>query len=58
MKHIFFPIVILAALLGCGKQTIPVKEDVSLNIAEPRQFHGSDIVNCKIIHQQHRQKED
>jgi hypothetical protein len=58
MKHILYAIVTVAVLIGCAKQPVTVDTGATINVAEPRLFHGSDIVDCKIIHQQHRQRED
>jgi uncharacterized lipoprotein YajG len=58
MKHILYAIVAIALLIGCAKQPVNAPKDATINVAEPRLFHGSDIIDCKIIHQQHRQRED
>lgn len=58
MKHIFYAIIAIAVLIGCAKPPVTVYKDATINVAEPRLFHGSDIIDCKLIHQQHRQRED
>ena len=58
MKLILFAIVTVAVLIGCAKQPVTTDREATINVAEPRFFHGSNIIDCKIIHQQHRQRED
>ncbi|BBO80764.1 hypothetical protein DSCO28_13300 [Desulfosarcina ovata subsp. sediminis] len=58
MKRILFAIIAVAVLIGCANQPVTTYRDATINVAEPRLFHGSDIIDCKIIHQQHRQRED
>jgi len=58
MKHILYAIITMAVLIGCAKQPVTADRVATINVAEPRLFHGSDIIDCKIIHQQHRQRED
>ena len=58
MKRTLYAIVIIALLTGCAKQPVPANKDAAINAAEPRLFHGSDIVDCKNIHQQHDHRED
>ena len=57
MKRILFAIVTVAMLIGCAKQPVTADRDATINVAEPRVFHGSHIIDCKINHQ-HRQRED
>ena len=58
MKHIIHAIIAMAVFIACTKQPVTIDRDATINVAEPRLFHGSDIIDCKIIHQQHRQRED
>jgi hypothetical protein len=58
MKRFFYAIVTAAVLISCAKQPVAVDRNATINVAEPRLFHGGDIIDCKIIHQQHRQRED
>ncbi len=58
MKRIHFAIVTVAVLIGCAKHLVTADRNATINVAEPMFFHGSDIIDCKIIHQQHRQRED
>jgi hypothetical protein len=58
MKRIVYAIVTAAVLIGCTKQPVTADKDATINVAKPRFFHGSDIIDFKIIHQQHRQEED
>ncbi|BBO87970.1 membrane lipoprotein lipid attachment site-containing protein [Desulfosarcina ovata] len=58
MKRIVYAIVIVTVLIGCAKHPVTALRNATINVAEPRVFHGSDIIDCKINHQQHRQRED
>jgi hypothetical protein len=55
MKFMSYKIVIAAVLIGCGGQTSPIRRDDPPKAAEPREFQGSYIVDCEIIHQQRLQ---
>ena len=58
MKRILFAIVTVAVLIGCAKHPVISDRGATINVAEPRFFYGGDIIDFKIIHQHHRQRED
>ncbi|WP_155306245.1 hypothetical protein [Desulfosarcina widdelii] len=49
MKRLFCKIVIAALLFGCCGEATPVRRVDPPKVAEPREFQGSTIVDCKKI---------
>lgn len=47
MKRLFCKIVIAALLIGCCGEATPVRRVDPPKAAEPREFQGSTIVDCK-----------
>ena len=47
MKRFFFKIVIAVLLIGCCGEITPVRRVDPPKAAEPREFQGSTIVDCR-----------